>query len=91
MKNINIFKQLFNWVQRGPVDFCYVTGEWSFQENGTVKAALPGNAFQSANNHRSSEATRTPVVAVATARVGTPAAAPVPETPAAHDPNSRAA
>lgn len=29
---MNIFKRLFNWVQSGPVDFCYVSGEWGFQE-----------------------------------------------------------
>jgi hypothetical protein len=89
MKNINIFKQLFNWVQSAPVDFCYVTGEWSFQEKAIAKPALSSNALQSANNRRSLDVTRTPTVAVA--RIFTPTAAPAPVTAAADDPNSRVA
>jgi hypothetical protein len=29
---MNILKRLFNWIQSGPVDFSYVTGEWGFQK-----------------------------------------------------------
>jgi hypothetical protein len=89
MKNINIFKQLFNWVQSAPVDFCYVTGEWSFQGKAIAKPALSSATLQSTNNRRSLEAIRTPAVAVA--RIFTPAAAPAPVTAAADDPSSHAA
>ena len=90
MKTINIFKQLFNWVQSAPVDFCYVTGEWGFQGKAIAKPpALSSNALQSANNRPSLEAIRTPAVAVA--RIFTPAAAPIPVTTRGDDPDSRAA
>ncbi len=29
---MNILKRLFHWVQSGPVDFCYVSGEWGFKK-----------------------------------------------------------
>ncbi|HEV2990585.1 MAG TPA: hypothetical protein VG759_19270 [Candidatus Angelobacter sp.] len=29
---MNILKRLFNWIQSGPVDFSYVTGEWGFKK-----------------------------------------------------------
>ena len=32
---MNIFRRLFNWVQSGPVDFSYVTGEWGFKKGKT--------------------------------------------------------
>jgi hypothetical protein len=86
MKNMNIFKQLFNWIQSAPADFCYVTGEWGFQAKASAKPVLSSNAFQSVNNRRSSEALRTPVVTVTAARISAPAAAPVVVTTAAHDP-----
>jgi hypothetical protein len=89
MKNINIFKRLFNWIQSAPVDFCYVTGEWSFQGKAIAKPVLSSATLQSANHRRSLDAIRTP--AVAAARVFTPAAAPVPVTAAADDPSSQAA
>ena len=31
---MNIFRRLFNWIQSGPVDFSYVTGEWGFRNAG---------------------------------------------------------
>ncbi len=89
MKNIHIFKQLFDWVQSAPVDFCYVTGEWSFERKVIAKPALSNATLQSANNRRSLDAIRTP--AVAAARIFTPAAAPAPVTTAGDGPDSRAA
>ena len=40
MKNMNVFKQLFNWIQAAPADFCYVTGEWGFQAKESATPAL---------------------------------------------------
>ncbi len=89
MKNINIFKQLFDWVQSGPVDFCYVTGEWSFQGKAIAKPALSIATSQSANNGRSLHAIHTP--AVVAARISAPAAAPGPVTTAGNDSDASAA
>ena len=38
---MNILKRLFNWIQSGPVDFSYVTGEWGFQkrDNGRGRSS----------------------------------------------------
>ena len=36
---MNILKRLFNWVQSGPVDFCYVSGEWGF-ETGITRPGI---------------------------------------------------
>jgi hypothetical protein len=80
---MNIFKRLFIWTQSAPVDFCYVTGEWSFNSKHSAKLALSSNAFQSANG-RSSVALPGPVVLVAAARVTLPATTRIPATIAAH-------
>jgi hypothetical protein len=86
VKNMNIFKRLFNWVQSAPADFCYVTGEWGFKEKGSAKPAPSSNVFERANNRRSYAARPAPVVSVVAARVAALAAAPAPETHVAHDP-----
>ena len=66
MKDMNIFKRLFNWIQSAPADFCYVTGEWGFQQKAIAKAATSSKAVQRTSPRRSPVAfPPTPVVAAA--------------------------
>lgn len=52
VKEMNIFKRLFNWIQSAPSDFCYVTGEWGFQRKTIAKPALSGKVVQDARSQR---------------------------------------
>jgi hypothetical protein len=45
---VNIFRRLFNWIQSGPVDFSYVTGEWGF-EKGKIGPGPSDNALPEPN------------------------------------------
>jgi hypothetical protein len=65
MKDMNIFKRLFNWVQSAPADFCYVTGEWGFQRKVIAKPAVSSKAVPSVSAHRSPVAFPAPAVAAA--------------------------
>jgi hypothetical protein len=72
VKDMNIFKRLFNWVQNAPADFCYVTGEWGFQRTTglNLKPAAASKAVQSASKRRSPVVFPTaPTGKVAAARV----------------------
>ncbi len=69
MKDMNIFKRLFNWVQSAPSDFCYVTGEWGFQRKTIAKASLPAKAQRTGNRRVPVALPKAPVGKVAAARV----------------------
>ena len=77
VKEMNIFKRLFNWIQSAPADFCYVTGEWGFQRKTIAKPAVRGKA-------QNTYTRRSPVVLLK-APVGKVAAAPVVAAFSDHD------
>lgn len=77
MKEMNIFKRLFNWVQSAPSDFCYVTGEWGFQGKTIAKPALSGKAQSTYKRNVPVVFPKAPVGKVAAARVAAFADFPV--------------
>ena len=72
---MNIIKRLFNWVQSGPVDFCYVTGEWGFKSQESSAPAISNDIVLIANNRRAPAKLRAPIAAFDASRVSAPVAA----------------